>query len=123
MDYSKLYGTIDNNLFTDLILTLDDGINQITSYFHKIILYSSCIYFEKLLTTFKEKNQYQIKIEVPNAFVAYYIIMSFYHQTTNIGRLPQWQHTLESVKCYDFFGLSVDSTLLFNLDVPNEGFE
>ena len=123
MDYRKLHHAINDHLFIDLLLTLDDGTNQITLNLHKIILYSSCLYFEKLLTMLKEKTENYITIKVPNAFVSYDIIMSFYCQKTNIGNLPTWQHILESVKCHDFFGLPFDSNLLSNLDVPNEGFE
>ena len=123
MDYNKLFHTINQNLFTDLLLTLDDGTKQITMHLHKIILYSSCLYFEKLLTTLKEKNERHITIKVPNAFVSYDIIMSFYCQKTNIGNLPSWQHVLESIKCFDFFGLPFDSTLLSNLDIPPKNFD
>ena len=67
------------NLFTDLKLTLFDGTNQITINVHKIILYFSCIYFEKLLTSLKEKNMDEITIEVPNIYVMHDIIMSYYN--------------------------------------------
>ena len=69
MDFHKLYQAVNDELFTDVTLTLIDANNEITMDLHKVILYSSCIYFEKLLTNFKEKQPNEIKIEVPNAFV------------------------------------------------------
>lgn len=50
----------DNHLFADLSLTLKDDNNEITPHVHKLILYSHCIYLEKLLTNCKEKFKYQI---------------------------------------------------------------
>src|ERR1700678_3566293 len=105
MDSNKLCDAINNHLFIDLVLTLKDNISEITMNLHKIILYSSCIYFEKLLTTCKERNLDKITIFVPNAFVIYDIIMSFYHQNSNISNLSKWKHLIESAKCYDFLGL------------------
>ena len=117
MNYVKLHN------LTDLTLTLFDGINKISINVHKNILYSSCIYFEKLLTNCKEKNSNNITINVPNTHLSYDIIMSFYHQKTNIANLPPWKHLLESCKCYDFFGLEMDPKLLFDFEIPADGFE
>src|SRR5580698_11286453 len=128
MNPNNLHDAINNHLFIDLVLTLKDGINEITMNLHKIILYSSCSYFEKMLTNCKEKNLDKITIIVPNIFVTYDIIMSFYYQQTNFGNLPcrqrrrlihpaslvnlpKWKHLLESIKCYDFFGLTFDHSL------------
>src|SRR6202453_204535 len=100
MDFIKLYNTIDNNLFIDLSLTLIDANHEIKINLHKIILYSSCIYFEKLLTNCKEKYLNEITIDVPNAFIVYDIIMSFYRQKMNIGNYSEWKYQLELIKCY-----------------------
>ena len=51
---NKLQYALDNKLFTDLTLTLQDDHNEITCCVHKIILYSNCIYFEKLLLTVRK---------------------------------------------------------------------
>ena len=122
MDFHKLYQTINDELFTDITLILSDANNEIAIDLHKNILYSSCIYFEKLLTNFKEKHLDQIRIEVPNAFVCYDVIMSFYGQKTNIGNFPDWLHILESIKCHDFLGLKRD-ILSKDLEIPEKGFE
>ena len=123
MNYDKLYYYLKEKILTDLTLTLFDGINEISISAHKNILSVACVYFEKLLTNCKEKNSNNITINVPNTHVSYDIIMSFYHQKTNIGNLPHWKHLLESFKCYDFFGLEMDPKLLFDLEIPSEGFE
>lgn len=98
-----MYSLIEKNLFVDLILILKDGTNEITMNLHKSIVYSACVYFEKLLTNCKEKDQKCITINVPNVFVTYDIIMSFYKKITILGNLPKWKYTLDSLKCYDFF--------------------
>ena len=117
----KLQYALDNQIFTDLKLTLQDDHHEITLYVHKIILYSKCVYFEKLLTNCKEKYLDDISISVPNAFVCHDIIMSFYGHSTNIGNLPEWQHLLETIICDDFMG--IPNNILKNIDVPPEGFE
>ena len=123
MNSDKLYYYVKEKLFVDLTLTLIDGTNEITINVHKNILSCACIYFEKLLTNFKEKNSNNITITVPNTHVSYDIIISFYNIKANIGILASWKHLLESYKCYDFFGLDIDPKLLFDLEIPAEGFE
>ena len=80
MDYNKLYHLTKENLFTDLLLTLKDDTTEIIINVNKNILYSSCIYFEKLLMNFKEQTLNNITIQVPNANICYDIIMLFYHK-------------------------------------------
>ena len=123
MDFDKLYQLAKENIFTDLSLILTDDSNKININVHKNILYSSCVYFEKLLTNMKEKDANNIIIHVPNAYIAHDIILSFYNQKTNIANYPVWKYILESVKCYDFFGIEYDSNLIHDLKIPEEGFE
>ena len=92
MDINKLNDAFNNDYFIDLTLILLDANQYITIDLHKIILYSSCLYFEKLLTSCKEKHLNKIQIQVPardkpssvtefclpNAFVCYDIIMSLF---------------------------------------------
>ena len=123
MDINKLNDAFNKDYFIDLTLILSDANQEITIDLHKIILYSSCLYFEKLLTNCKEKHLNKIQIQVPNAFVCYDIIMSFYGQVTNLGNLQQWYYLLEYIRCCDFLGLEKDITKLKNLKVPKEGFD
>jgi hypothetical protein len=78
MDYNKLYLAAKDKILTDLNLTLSNHNQNIIINVHKIVLYSSCAYFEKMLTGFKEKLLNDILIEVPNIYITYDIIMSFY---------------------------------------------
>lgn len=123
MDYTNLYDAYENELYTDIILILIDDNTKIKIKLHKLVLHYSCIYFRKLFTNFKEKDTDKIEINVPNAYATYDIIMSFYGQNTNIGNLPQWQHTLELIRCKDYLGLVIDPKILINMHVPEKGFE
>src|SRR3990172_12802394 len=136
MDYHKLYQATEIGLFTDLTLILKDDCNSISLNLHKIILYSSSSYFEKLLTSFKEKNSNNIIIEVRDAQIAYDLIMSssskslcdlesrgsekvcfahfrrsLYGQKTNSTDYPEWKYKLELAICADYFGLQSDSMI------------
>ncbi|QGR53563.1 btb/poz domain-containing protein [Moumouvirus maliensis] len=122
MDYDKAYELVKNNQFCDLELIINDGVNKLVVNVHKIILYSSCVYFEKILT-FGKNYPNTIEILVPNTFVIYDIIMSFYKQKTNSGNYPEWKIYLESCRCYDFLGLKFDISGIRHLIVPEEGFE
>ncbi|AKI80633.1 putative BTB/POZ domain-containing protein [Acanthamoeba polyphaga mimivirus] len=122
MNYNKAYESVKANIFCDLELTINDGVNKLVTNVHKIILYSSCVYFEKLLT-FGENYPNSIEILVPNTFVVYDIIMSFYGQKINSGNYPEWKIYLESYRCRDFLGLELDISDIKHLIVPEEGFE
>ncbi|AGD92855.1 putative BTB/POZ domain-containing protein [Megavirus lba] len=122
MNYDKAYDLVKNNHFCDLKLTIDDGTNKFVINVHKIILYSSCIYFEKLLM-FGENQLNDILMMVPNAYVTRDIIMNFYGQKINSGSYPEWKIYLESYRCYDFLGLEFDISDIRHLIVPEEGFE
>ena len=65
----------------------------------------------------------KLGVEVPNVYVAFDIIMSFYGRTTNSGNLPDNKHLLESIKCNNFFGLNTEQILPDDLVVPSEDFE
>jgi len=124
MNCDKLFQSRQEKILTDLALTLIDDNHQLVLDLHKIILYASCVYFEKLFFNFKEKDANNITIRVPNAFVAHDLIMSFYGQTTNLGQLYKDKHILETIKCYDFLGLEYDESLLDNnITVLEEDFE
>lgn len=120
MNHNKLYQFQQEQLFTDLLLTLSDETTQLTINVHKNILASASVYFEKLLTQLSEKDKSQITIIVPNVHVAYDIILSFYGQKIN---MPNWKYILELCQCHDFFGLEINSQLLQDLEIPAEGFD
>lgn len=120
MNYHKLLQYQQQNVYTDLALTLSDKFTQIIINVHKIILSLASIYFEKLLTLLTEKDHDNITITVPNAQVAYDIIMSFYGQEINNS---DCKYILEFYQCCDFFGLKINTDKLANIEVPAENFE
>lgn len=123
MDLNKLCELRDDKIFTDLILTLDDGSDQIILHLHKIVLCASSIYFRTLLTSFKEKNLTEITVRVPNVYASNDIIMGFYGEKTNAGNFSDWRHLIETVKCREFFNMKVDLESLESIQVPAIGFE
>ena len=137
MNPNNLLNAIEKYIPSDILLILSDKINTITMDAHKIILFSHCIYFEKLFTNFAAhdlktisacvncgiKTIYKIEINVSSAYICYDVFQSFYGRTTNIGKYPYWYHLLESFKCRDFFGLDIDQSLLLNLNASTESFK
>lgn len=112
-----------NDLFIDLVLTLRDDENQITHKFHKIILYMHSEYFRTLFTMFQEKTLKEVNLYVPNCYVSYDIIMSFYGLKTNQSNLPRWKYNIEYLKCCDFFGMPLDLDILNKIEIPPEAID
>lgn len=137
MSLDSSLNTIEKYIPSDIILVLSDGTSKITMSAHKIILLSYSIYFEKLFMNFSDHDSKNIStcancgtkpirniiINVPNVYTCYDILQSFYNRITNIREYPRLYHFLESFKCRDFFGLTIDQSLLLNLKVPPEGFD
>ncbi|QGR54364.1 btb/poz domain-containing protein [Moumouvirus maliensis] len=136
MDFKILKKDLEDKLFTDLTLILFDGDNTLTIDVHKIVLYSSCVYFRKLFT-FSKTVEKIIRINVPNVYISRDIIRSFYDKVWDeqkkcfikIGeydlactKYPEWKYNILSHKCNDFFGLDVDFNKIYFLQVPNENF-
>ncbi|AVL95240.1 WD40 repeat protein [Moumouvirus australiensis] len=136
MDFKILKKDLEDKLFTDLTLILCDNNDTITLDVHKIVLYCSCVYFQKLLT-FGKTIEKIIKINVPNVYISKDIIRSFYNKVWDdnkkcfiqIGKpdsayteYPEWKYKILLHKCNDFFGLDVDFDKIYYLKVPNENF-
>ena len=79
-------------------------------------------YFNSMLTKFKKADHSNIEIIVRNAFVSHDTIMYQFNKETNIGNLPQWKHILESIECYEYFGLEFNYSLLYDLQIPEKEF-
>lgn len=121
---AKLQDSFSKSLFTDLELTITNenrnNNNNITIKVHKNILHTSCPFFEKLLTSFKEKDQSKITIVVPNASVTCDIIKSFYGFKKD-STVLDWQYELEYIKCCDYLGVDYDLDYIKDLVVPVNG--
>jgi hypothetical protein len=65
----------------------------------------------------------KITIQVCNAKIAHNVILSFYGMQTNLYGFPDWQWLLESFKCRDYFCLHNDVSQLYNIVVPDHGFD
>nr|URM61837.1 BTB/POZ domain-containing protein [Mimivirus sp.] len=131
MNFNTLYSLSQENKFTDLVLTIcsdEDNIfnfsdGQIIVNVHKCVLYSSSIYFKNLLTLCSESNQDKITIKVPNVSVTCDIIASFYGQTINSTKYPNWLYRLEYIRCCDYLGITFDTKNIINILVPEKYFE
>ncbi|AVG46649.1 BTB POZ domain and WD-repeat [Acanthamoeba polyphaga mimivirus] len=120
---NNLHILIEDNVFSDVTLEITDNSKTICIKAHKSILYTSCDYFRKLLTGFKEANSDIVKIPIGNANVFHDIVMSFYGINKIHDDTLDWKYFLELCKCQDFLGLKIDIDTLINLKVPSEGFE
>lgn len=120
VDNKHLLHLLETNLFCDITLILDDGINTITKSFHKVILAMNSIYFTKLFSNFKEKNAEIITININNGRVAYNIILSLY----GIEIKPNnWSDIFDEIKCREFFWLPYDTSVIKNIKVDSTEFE
>ncbi|AUV58988.1 BTB POZ domain and WD-repeat protein, partial [Bandra megavirus] len=131
MNFNTLYSLSQENKFTDLVLTIcndEDNIfnfsdGQIIVNVHKCVLYSSSTYFKNLLTLCSESNQNEITIKVPNVSVTCDIIASFYGQTINSTKYPNWLYRLEYIRCCDYLGITFDTKNITNILAPEKYFE
>jgi WD40 repeat protein len=119
----KLYQDTINKVYTDIEIVLIDPHNTISMHAHKCVLECMSIYFHNLFNFGKEKNQSAIKIKVNNAKVANDCIMLFYDQKINLVSHNEIKYLLEMFDCRQFFGLSNDVTLLYNIKVQPEEFD
>lgn len=111
---------------TSVSITFLDETNKVTFSIDVTILMNGCDFFKGLLVNFKEKDQESITIKVSNAYVAYDVVMDFSGviKKGNSGNLESWRHRLELIKCYDYWCMPYDSSLLKDLKVPpEEGFD
>ncbi|AZL89300.1 BTB/POZ domain-containing protein,ankyrin repeat protein [Megavirus baoshan] len=99
-------------------LILEDVKMQITFNVNKKYLSMCGLYFQNILTKFKENFINRIKIIVPNALISYDVIMSLFGEKTNIGNIPEYQHILETIICHDFFCLDIDYNSLNDIVLP-----
>lgn len=108
----------------DITLTLTNfDVNRSkTLLVHKNILSTNSLFFEKLFTGFKEKDQDKVTIQVPNIDVVYDIIAGLYGQKSDTI-FPNWQYQLELVKCRDYLDMRLSTSLLTNIKVPAEAFD
>src|SRR5271154_389618 len=114
MDFNKLYQFSQEGLFTDLTLILtDESHTDIRINVHKIFLCAMSEYFEKLLTTCREKNMNSIPLSIPgiHTLTMHSVIASFYQQKIDVSVFPKWLYKLESIICRDFWGLPETKSL------------
>lgn len=114
---------MDIQLPSDIILILVDTFNEIIIPTHKNILIQNSPYFEKMFGYFKEKDQCEITIHVPNSSVTRDIIMNFYGQEFNSTNLDSWKYQLDLINCRDYLCIKHDLDSIKNLNVPVEGFD
>ena len=115
---------IDNSDQTIILLKIADGHNNFEISMNKNILYSSCLFFKKLLENdFLEKNLNKIKINVPDSIISSDIILSFTGREINRAKFKNWYYLLNYIICCDYFAIKYDPSILSNIEIPEAGFE
>jgi hypothetical protein len=117
MDNDKLCMSLQEQLFTDVTITLVDPQEPIIFPSNKAVLAASSPYFEKLLDDEEKKD---IIVNVPNIYVAHDIIMSFYGKKITPEKLLKHKYLLEHIKCLNKFGLAIDKLSIDNIIVAEE---
>ena len=124
MNASMIYHFMKNNILTDLILEISDSTNIITMNVHKLILATSCQYFQMMLTnSMLESRSDKISIKVTCAYITRDIILSFYGEVEKYNGYPEWKYQLLKIMCQNYFGLKFDERLIERIKIPDEGFE
>ena len=122
MDFQPIYDKKIINKFTDVELILQDANKVIKLNLHKIILATKSEYFYRMFT-FNPISSYLM--EVDNVDVLKIVIMSFYEikedHTLSLKGQVDWLHILETYKCRNYLCLANDPSVLYDLEVPEEG--
>ncbi|BCS83742.1 putative BTB/POZ domain-containing protein [Cotonvirus japonicus] len=122
MNSERLMKSYIDKVFCDLKLTIVDDDQAITIDTHKIILYTCCPYFEKLLL-FNDKNCTEKTINVPNAQMCHDIIESFYSEKNDLNLNLDLIYKFQLYMCRDFFGLKQHKNILSNLKISDDLFD
>src|SRR4051812_40847053 len=98
-----------------LELTLIDNTTQIIFNINKEKILSIPLFKSLLAEGFNENNTNKIKLNVPDCYGIYKIIMSLINSN--------YESRLNEVVCRNFLGLDFDPSILDNLEIPENGFE
>lgn len=122
----KLSTDLIDKKFTDVCLIFINATNPtdtIKINVHKAVLGLSSDYFLNLFTFSNNKTKTEFEIIVDDVKIACEIILSFYGQIINSTNYTEWEYLLKTFKCRDYFALKNDIKLLYNLVIPQHGFE
>lgn len=102
----------DKQLLTDVTIVFKDKNGKSSSVTaHKLIL-AKFNFFEKLFTTEPHKNIHEVIM--PNAHVAYDIILRLYGQDFDMTKKSaRW--LVDAIRCYDFLGTEMNITVVRRL--------
>src|SRR4029077_2286331 len=115
----NLYIDLEKKCYTDVTIILRDNNKNRYIDVHKCVLGCSLKYFDCIFNFGKERDQNCIEINVDDVAAAYDLILSLYGKEIIYAN---WKYTLNMFKCRNFFGLDNEKSLLYNLQVPPEGF-
>jgi len=115
-----------NKISCDVILILKDSDTdndslQISA--HKWYLSSVCPYFKSLFNFFREKDQSEIIMIVPNKLIVCNIIELSYGIPISKPDLPVWRYQLEFIICSNYLLVHVPTSILERLIIPDEGYD
>jgi len=111
------------NKYLDVTIRLvdeNDSTKEITNRYHKMVLASKCIFFDRMFDFEPTANEFELKVH--NIEVTKAIIDSFYDIEIKID-LPKWESVLEILKSKNYLGFEIRPNSLYDLKIPSIGFE
>ena len=107
-------------IFTDFNLILVDPEKEINLNLHKLVLYYTCPYFEKMFSD--DPCRSAEIINTSNASIMNDVILSLYGIGKKSTPHPKWLYKLETIKCRHYLGLEINVCDLYGIEVSPEKF-
>lgn len=112
---------ITEKKYTDCTITFVDHYRSLDMSCHKIILLSASDYFRN---AFSSGNTDHITIQAYNAQIMRDVVLSFYGtDLDNHHGYHDWEYLLQTFLCRNYLLLDSDVSELYDLEVPERGFE
>ena len=122
MNPDKICQRFHDGKGSDMELILIDDNNTIKLDLHKFVLINSCDFFETLILFPNNIDKKFFTLQIFNAIIVRDIIALFYGVNENSTDCSEWSYILGTLLCKNYLCLPIDITKLYNLRVPEIGF-